>query len=40
MCIAYPDGHLEFVGRELNAIPRPDGADKRAAYIMTRPIAR
>ncbi len=33
MCVVYPDGHVDFVGQDLKAIPRPDDADKRAFYM-------
>ena len=33
MCVVYPDGHVDFVGAELKAIPRPDDTDKRAFYM-------
>ena len=33
MCVVYPDGHVEFVGKALEAIPRPDDANKRAFYM-------
>ena len=33
MCVVYPDGHVDFVGQELKAIPRPDDANQRAFYM-------
>lgn len=33
MCVVYADGHVEFVGKALEAIPRPDDANKRAFYM-------
>ena len=33
MCVVYPDGHVDFVGQELKAIPLPDDTDKRAFYM-------
>jgi len=33
MCVVYPDGHVDFVGKELKEIPRPDDTDKRAFYM-------
>jgi hypothetical protein len=43
MCVIYPDGRVEFLGKEMNAIPRPDDANKRAFYMtiaMGRMIAK
>jgi len=33
MCVVYPDGHVDFVGKDLKSIQRPDDADKRAFYM-------
>jgi len=33
MCIVFPDGRVEFVGAELEKMPRPDDANKRAFYM-------
>jgi hypothetical protein len=33
MCVVFPDGHIDFVGKELKAIPRPDDVDRRAFYM-------
>ena len=33
MCIVYPDGHADFIGRELKGMPRPDDVDRRAFYM-------
>jgi hypothetical protein len=33
MCIVFPDGRVEFVGKELEKVPRPDDANKRAFYM-------
>ena len=33
MCIVYPDGRVDFVGKELEKVPRPDDANKRAFYM-------
>jgi len=34
MCVVYPDGHVDFVGKALEAtMPRPDDANKRAFYM-------
>jgi len=33
MCIVYGDGRVDFVGKELEKVPRPDDADKRAFYM-------
>jgi hypothetical protein len=33
MCVIYGDGRVEFVGRELEKLPRPDDANKRAFYM-------
>jgi hypothetical protein len=33
MCVIFPDGHVNFFGRELKDIPRPDDANKRAFYL-------
>ena len=33
MCIVFPDGHVDFVGHELERVIRPDDANKRAFYM-------
>jgi hypothetical protein len=33
MCIVFPDGRVEFVGKELEKVSRPDDANKRAFYM-------
>lgn len=33
MCIVYPDGRVDFIGKELEKVPRPDDANKRAFYM-------
>ena len=33
MCIVFPDGRVEFIGKELEKVPRPDDANKRAFYM-------
>ena len=33
MCVIFPDGRVEFVGKQLEAVPRPDDANKRAFYM-------
>ncbi len=33
MCIVYPDGRVDFVGKELEKVTRPDDANKRAFYM-------
>ena len=33
MCIVYGDGRVDFVGKELEKVPRPDDANKRAFYM-------
>lgn len=33
MCIVFPDGRVDFVGKELEKVPRPDDANKRGFYM-------
>lgn len=33
MCVVYPDGRVDFFGKDLKDIPRPDDANKRAFYL-------
>jgi hypothetical protein len=34
MCVVYPDGHVDFVGKALEtSTQRPDDANKRAFYM-------
>jgi hypothetical protein len=33
MCIVFPDGRVEFIGKELEKLPRPDDANKRAFFM-------
>jgi hypothetical protein len=33
MCIVFPDGRVEFIGKELEKVPRPDDANKRAFFM-------
>jgi hypothetical protein len=33
MCVIFPDGRVEFFGRDLKDIPRPEEANKRAFYL-------
>ena len=33
MCVIYPDGRVDFFGKDLKDIPRPDDANKRAFYL-------
>jgi hypothetical protein len=33
MCVVYGDGRVDFVGKELQKVPRPDNANKRAFYM-------
>ena len=33
MCVVFPDGRVDFVGKDLQAIPRPEDANKRAFYM-------
>lgn len=33
MCVVFPDGEVNFFGKELESIPRPDDANKRAFYL-------
>jgi hypothetical protein len=33
MCVIFPDGRVDFFGRELKDMPRPDDANKRAFYL-------
>lgn len=33
MCVVYPDGHVDFFGKDLKDIQRPDDANKRAFYL-------
>jgi hypothetical protein len=33
MCVVYGDGRVDFVGKELEKVPRPDDANKRAFYM-------
>lgn len=33
MCIVFPDGRVEFIGKELEKVSRPDDANKRAFYM-------
>ncbi len=33
MCVVYPDGHVDFVGKALESVQRPDDANKRAFYM-------
>lgn len=33
MCVIYGDGRVDFVGKELEKLPRPDDANKRAFYM-------
>lgn len=33
MCIVYADGRVDFIGKELEKVARPDDANKRAFYM-------
>lgn len=33
MCVVYGDGRVDFVGKELEKVPRPDNTNKRAFYM-------
>lgn len=33
MCVVYPDGRVDFFGKDLKDIQRPDDANKRAFYL-------
>jgi hypothetical protein len=33
MCVVYPDGRVDFFGKELKDIQRPDDVNKRAFYL-------
>jgi hypothetical protein len=33
MCVVYADGRVEFFGKDLKDVPRPDDANKRAFYM-------
>src|SRR5258708_3234810 len=33
MCVVYGDGRVDFVGKELEKVSRPDDANKRAFYM-------
>jgi hypothetical protein len=33
MCVVYPDGRVDFFGKDLKDIPRPDDVNKRAFYL-------
>jgi hypothetical protein len=33
MCIVYPDGRVDFIGKDLEKVSRPDDANKRAFYM-------
>jgi hypothetical protein len=33
MCVVYPDGRVDFFGKDLKDVPRPDDVNKRAFYL-------
>ncbi|HKT18045.1 MAG TPA: hypothetical protein VJR47_08390 [Stellaceae bacterium] len=33
MCVVYPDGRVDFFGKDMKDIQRPDDANKRAFYL-------
>ena len=33
MCVVFPDGRVNFFGRELKDVQRPDDVNKRAFYL-------
>jgi hypothetical protein len=33
MCVVYPDGRVDFIGKELEKVLRPDDANKRAFHM-------
>lgn len=33
LCVVFPDGRVDFIGKELKSVQRPDDTDRRAFYM-------